>query len=123
MRWQLFPYQAGYTMKNSVSNGVFFQLAARLARYTHNETYAEWAEKVYDWTASVPLLNNKTWNVGDSVQIADDCKHLGNNQWSYNYGNYLMGAAFMQNYVSGFTSLLSMLVSRLQFCKLSWMIH
>ncbi|KAL4914616.1 glycoside hydrolase [Aspergillus aurantiobrunneus] len=98
LRWQLFPYQGGYSMKNSISNGGFFQLAARLARYTTNDTYAEWAQKSWDWSVSSPLVNNKTWNVADSTEINNDCKTQGNNQWSYNYGAYLTGAAFMYNY-------------------------
>jgi mannan endo-1,6-alpha-mannosidase len=100
LRWQMFPYQAGYVIKNSISNGGFFQLAARLARYTHNATYAEWAEKAWDWSVDSLLVNTKTWNVGDTVNINDNCTSLGNLQWSYNYGTYLAGAAYMQSYVS-----------------------
>ncbi|GES64773.1 glycosyl hydrolase [Aspergillus terreus] len=97
LRWQIFPYQAGYNMKNSISNGGLFQLAARLARYTNNQTYADWADKIWDWSASTPLLNNQTWNVADSTDIETGCKTQGNNQWSYNYGTYLTGAAYMYN--------------------------
>jgi mannan endo-1,6-alpha-mannosidase len=100
LRWQLFVYQAGYTMKNSVSNGGFFQLAARLARYTENDEYKTWAEKAWDWSVSSPLVDNKTWVVADSTQNADNCAEAGNIPWTYNYGTYLMGAAFMYNYVS-----------------------
>ncbi|KAL4922943.1 glycoside hydrolase family 76 protein [Aspergillus undulatus] len=98
LRWQLYPYQGGYAMKNSISNGGFFQLAARLARYTLNDTYADWAQKAWDWSVSSPLVNNKTWNVADSTNIDDGCTSQGNNQWSYNYGSYLTGAAYMYNY-------------------------
>ncbi|KAI9041442.1 glycoside hydrolase family 76 protein [Aspergillus affinis] len=98
LRWQIFPYQAGYAMKNSISNGGLFQLAARLARYTDNSTYSDWAEKVWDWSVSSPLVNNKTWNVADSTDIDNGCKTQGNNQWSYNYGAYMMGAAYMYNH-------------------------
>lgn len=101
LRWQLFPYQDGYTMKNSISNGGLFQLAARLARYTNEDKYTKWAEKIWDWSVSSPLVNNKTWNVADSTQMANDCADSGNYQWSYNYGTYLMGAAYMYNFVSG----------------------
>ena len=99
LRWQIWPYEAGYDMKNSISNGGLFQLAARLARYTSNDTYADWAEKIFDWAASTPLLNNETWNVADSTDVGNDCTTQGNNQWSYNYGTFLMGAAYMYNYV------------------------
>lgn len=101
LRWQLFPYQDGYTMKNSVSNGGLFQLAARLARYTNDEKYTKWAEKIWDWSVSSPLVNNKTWNVADSTEMENDCADAGNFQWTYNYGAYLMGAAYMYNFVSG----------------------
>ncbi|KAJ5131792.1 hypothetical protein N7448_005950 [Penicillium atrosanguineum] len=100
LRWQIFVYQAGYTMKNSVSNGGFFQLAARLARYTDDNEYLTWAEKIWDWSVSSPLVNNQTWNVADSTQCADDCANAGNVQWTYNYGAYLMGAAYLYNYTS-----------------------
>lgn len=99
LRWQMFPYQAGYAMKNSISNGGLFQLSARLARYTLNDTYSDWAQEVWDWSVSSPLLNNKTWNVADSTDVDNNCKGQGNNQWSYNYGAYLTGAAYMYNYV------------------------
>ncbi|KKK12175.1 hypothetical protein ARAM_006521 [Aspergillus rambellii] len=98
LRWQLYPYQAGYVMKNSISNGGLFQLASRLARYTNNNTYADWAQKVWDWSVSSPLVNNKTWNVADSTDIDNGCTTQGNDQWSYNYGTYLIGASYMYNY-------------------------
>lgn len=99
LRWQLYAYQAGYSMKNTISNGGLFQLSARLARYTNNQTYAEWAERIWDWMESTPLMSNSTWNVADSTVVGDDCTSQGNNQWSYNYGTMLSGAAYMYAYV------------------------
>ncbi|KAJ5902646.1 Mannan endo-1-6-alpha-mannosidase DCW1 [Penicillium taxi] len=101
MRWQIWPYQSGYTMKNSIANGGLFQLAARLARYTGSTTYSNWAIKIWDWSLSTPLLSNTTWNVADSTNMEDSCSTQGNTQWSYNYGTYLMGAAYMYNYTNG----------------------
>lgn len=49
LRWQIFSFNRGYDYKTIGSNGGFFQLAARLARHTKNETYAEWAVKSWDW--------------------------------------------------------------------------
>lgn len=99
IRWQIWPYQAGYTMKNAISNGGLFELAARLARFTKNETYADWADKIWDWSATTPLLQTKNWYIADSTNNEANCKDSGNNQWTYNYGTYLAGAAFMYNYV------------------------
>ncbi|KAJ5583994.1 uncharacterized protein N7459_003794 [Penicillium hispanicum] len=101
MRWQIWPYEAGYTMKNSIANGGLFQLAARLYRYTGSETYGKWARKLWDWSSGTPLLSNSTWNVADSTESTNGCSTQGNAQWSYNYGTYLMGAAYMYNYTNG----------------------
>lgn len=100
MRWQIWNWEAGFTMKNSISNGGLFQLAARLARYTYNDTYAEWAEKIWNWTIASPLIDTTTWEVGDSVSMGDNCTTVDATRWSYNYGTYLSGAAYMYNYVS-----------------------
>ncbi|KAJ5237059.1 hypothetical protein N7489_007150 [Penicillium chrysogenum] len=101
LRWQIWPYQSGYTMKNSISNGGLFQLSARLARYTGDAIYLQWANKIWDWSVSSPLLSNTTWNVADSAVVGDNCATQGNAQWTYNYGTYLMGAAYMYNYTNG----------------------
>ena len=49
LKWQVFSFNNGYNYKNTVSNGCFFNLAARLAVYTGNQSYADWAEKTWDW--------------------------------------------------------------------------
>ncbi|KAJ5893817.1 Mannan endo-1-6-alpha-mannosidase DCW1 [Penicillium taxi] len=101
MRWQIHSWESGYTLKNSISNGGLFQLAARLARYTGDSLYTEWANKIWNWSANSPLLNNSTWNVADSTEMENDCATQGDTQWSYNYGTYMMGAAYMYNYTNG----------------------
>jgi len=100
LRWQLYPYQAGYAIKNAISNGGLFQLSARLFRYTNNQTYSEWAEKIWDWSASSAILDTKTWTIADSVNVEDKCGSAVNIQWTYNYGPYISGAAYMYNVVS-----------------------
>lgn len=86
----------GYTMKNTISNGGFFQLAARLARYTKNETYADWANKAYDWMAKSPLINAQ-YEVFDAIHFTEtSCDTTsGGAQWSYNVGTLLAGCAFV----------------------------
>ncbi|KAJ5675391.1 hypothetical protein N7462_008288 [Penicillium macrosclerotiorum] len=101
MRWQIWPYQSGYTTKNAISNGGLFQLAARLAYYTHNATYAEWAERIWDWSATTPLLKQKNWNIADSTTCETQCTDHGDWQWTYNYGTYISGAGYMYNYTNG----------------------
>ncbi|BDD54425.1 hypothetical protein MAP00_000044 [Monascus purpureus] len=101
LRWQIWPMQAGYTMKNTISNAGLFQLAARLARWTNDDKYAQWAQKVWDWCMSKGLLNNETWFVADSTSIGDGCSSLGRDQWSYNYAALFTGAAYMYAYTNG----------------------
>lgn len=100
LRWQIWPYQAGYATKNAISNGAFFELSARLARFTNNQTYSDWAEKIWNWSAETPLLNEKTWDIADSTTTEKDCSDHNDFQWSFNYGMYMSGAAYMYNLVS-----------------------
>lgn len=100
LRWQIFTWNKGYDYKNSISNGGFFQLAARLARYTGNDTYAQWAEKTWDWMAGTPLFTTNNYAVYDGANIESNCTNPSKIQWTYNVGTMLMGAANMFNYVS-----------------------
>ena len=100
LRWQIFSFNAGFDYKNSISNGAYFNLASRLARYTGNDTYTKEANKAYDWMSSVGLIDNKTYAIVDgSHDFANDCKIKTNLQWSYNVAIVLHGAANMYNLV------------------------
>ncbi|KAL9102414.1 MAG: hypothetical protein Q9163_002435 [Psora crenata] len=99
-RWQIFTFNKGYDYKNTISNGGFFQLAARLARYTGNETYAQWAEKSYDWILTTQLFTDD-YVIYDGAQVEQNCSTVSKIQWTYNIGVYLMGAANMYNYTNG----------------------
>ncbi|CAI7674824.1 unnamed protein product [Penicillium pancosmium] len=101
LRWQIWPYQNGYEIKNAISNGGLFQLAARLALYTKNETFANWAETIWDWSLTTPLLKKKNWNIADTTNVDADCKDHGDWQWTYNYATYIAGAGYMYNYTEG----------------------
>lgn len=102
LRWQVFPFNNGYDYKNSISNGAFFNLASRLAKYTGNDTYAQWAEKAWDWTASVNLLD-QNYYVYDGSDDTLNCSQVNRIQWTYNAGAYLLGAANMWSYTNGST--------------------
>ncbi|EEB09631.1 mannan endo-1,6-alpha-mannosidase [Schizosaccharomyces japonicus yFS275] len=103
LRWQIYPFNNGYTYKNSITNGLLFQLAARIARFTANDTCAEFAEKVWDWTTTVGFLNESTFTVYDGATTADNCSTLTETQWTYNVGVFLGGAAYLYNYTNGST--------------------
>lgn len=99
LRWQIFQWNSGYDYKNSVSNGALFHLAARLARYTGNDSYVVWAERVWDWMYGVGLLTEQNWwFVYDGVKIANNCSNITKYQWSYNQGLMLAGCAYLYNY-------------------------
>lgn len=100
LRWQIWPYQGGYGIKNAISNGGLFQLAARLALYSKNATFAHWAETIWDWSLTTPLLKGSNWNIADTTSADRDCKDHGDFQWTYNYATYIAGAGYMYNYVS-----------------------
>ncbi|KAL6244780.1 hypothetical protein RBB50_008308 [Rhinocladiella similis] len=98
LRWQVFPSSAGWDYKNSISNGGFFQLAARLARYTGNETYLVWAERVWDWSERIGLVDaDLSVYDGAGIDGGLNCTRLDHTQWSYNIAVYLYGAAVMHN--------------------------
>lgn len=99
LRWQIFQWNSGYDYKNSVSNGALFHLGARLARYTGNDTYVEWAEKVFDWMYGVGLVTEgDSWYVYDGVKVANNCSNVTKYQWTYNQGLMLAGCAYLYNY-------------------------
>lgn len=102
MRWQIFTFNNGFNYKNSVSNGCFFNIAARLARYTANETYSDWASKIFEWEQSVGFINSD-FNVLDGAGNAgtDNCTGINAAQFTYNAGLFMYGAAIMYNYTDG----------------------
>ncbi|CUS10624.1 unnamed protein product [Tuber aestivum] len=100
LRWQIIPLHSGYAYKNTISAGCFFQLGARLARYTGNATYAEWAEKTFDWTYNVGLATPQHRFL-DGAMAPKNCSDINRLQWSYNAGMYMAGAAYMYNFTNG----------------------
>jgi mannan endo-1,6-alpha-mannosidase len=100
LRWQIFTWNSGYDYKNSVSNGCLFHLAARLARYTGNQTFVEWGEKVWDWLFQVQFVYNGTteYRIFDGAYITDNCTGIFQQEWTYNYGLMISGCAYLYNY-------------------------
>ena len=100
LRWQIFPSNNGYGYKNSISNGGFFQISARLARYTGNQTYVDWCEKIWDWMAGVKFID-ANYNVWDGAEIATNCSAVNHVEFSYEPSTLLYGAAMLYNYTNG----------------------
>lgn len=100
LRWQVYPYLTGYDYKNSIANGCFFNIGARLAKYTNNQTYAEHAENIWNWIQSVGLMDSN-YNIYDGAHIGTNCTDINKVQFSYNMAVWLLGAANMYNYTNG----------------------
>lgn len=99
LNWQIFPLNNGYTYKNTISNGCLFNIAARLYKYTGNETYAFWAEKTWEWQLAARLFEIKDggYHFYDGADERDNCTKIEPIQWTYNIGVHLAGAAAMWN--------------------------
>jgi mannan endo-1,6-alpha-mannosidase len=100
LRWQIFTFNNGYNYKNTLSNGNFFLLGARLAQFTGNKTYAEWAEKAFDWSQEVGLVSDE-WLVYDGTDAEAGCQSVNHIVWSATHGAYLEGASILFNTSNG----------------------
>lgn len=98
LRWQIPLSNNGYDYKNSIANAILFNLAARLARYTNNATYAHWADEAFNWTQSVGLID-QNWNIYDGAHVEYNCTDINRAQFSYTAAIFIQGMAFMSNYV------------------------
>ncbi|CAI5756788.1 unnamed protein product [Candida verbasci] len=113
LRWQIFTWNSGYDYKNSISNGCLFHIGARLARYTNNQTeYVAVAEKVWQWMEDVGFLteeDNNNTRILDGAKINDDnntCGKVTDLRWSYTYGVFMAGCAYLYDLTRNDTWLL-----------------
>ncbi|KAJ9148872.1 Mannan endo-1,6-alpha-mannosidase [Pleurostoma richardsiae] len=100
LRWQIFVANNGYNYKNSIAQAIFFNIGSRLARYTGNATYADWAEKAFDWTKSVGYIDD-SYNVYDGGHTDENCTDINKAQFSYTAAALIQGCGFMYNYTNG----------------------
>jgi mannan endo-1,6-alpha-mannosidase len=100
LKWQIFQSNAGYNYKNTVSNGAFFQISARLARYTGNQTYLLWAEKSWDWMNHTGLFD-RDYNVFDGSDDTINCTEVDHTAWTYTPAILMYGSAMLYNYTNG----------------------
>lgn len=94
MKFKITAGEPGYDYKSTIANGLFFQLAARLAALTGDAEALAWAEKTYDWVASIGLIDSE-FNVYDGTDDSTGCGSVNSKQWSYNVGVFLYGSAVM----------------------------
>ncbi|KKA30789.1 hypothetical protein TD95_004364 [Thielaviopsis punctulata] len=95
--WQIYASNPnGLNYKNSVSNGGFFQLAARLARVTGDQMYLDWATKIWDWSAAIGMIGTN-YIVFDGAHASANCTDMNPVSFSYSNSIYMYGAAVMAN--------------------------
>ncbi|KAG8167777.1 hypothetical protein KVR01_003466 [Diaporthe batatas] len=94
----VFALNGGYDYKNSISNGLYFNLAARLARYTGDGSYAQHAAETFEWMLRVGLIDGDSFDVFDGAHAQHDCRDINRAQFSYNVAVLLHGAAFMYDF-------------------------
>lgn len=100
LRWQIYSFNSGYDYKNAISNLGFFQLSSRLARYTGNDTYADWASTTWEWFKGSVLYDADTYAIYDGTSDTTNCTSADHTQWTYNYGAAIGGLAYIYNHVS-----------------------
>lgn len=84
-----------------IANGCFFNIGARLARYTKNQTYADWAEKTWDWMQNVGFMGTDNDALYDGAHVEQNCTDINKAEFSYNNAVFTLGAAHMYNFVGG----------------------
>lgn len=90
----IFSFSSGYAGRGSVTHMNFFLLSARLAAYTDNSTYADWANKVYDWSEEVGLIGPDGQVFAGAIN--GDCTEIDKDQWSVDAAKAAYGAAIME---------------------------
>lgn len=87
----------GWHYKSTIANGLFFQMAARLALHTSSADIKAWAVKSYDWTVSVGLISPDfdVYDGTDDAKGENGCVDVNHNMWSYNVGVFMYGSAVM----------------------------
>ncbi|KAF5019347.1 hypothetical protein F66182_8656 [Fusarium sp. NRRL 66182] len=101
LRWGIVPTFDGYDYISGFSNSLFFNLGARLARFTGNETFAGYAENTWDWLEANELLDTASWVVYDGRYANMNCTENSKALMSASPASLIMGAAFMYNLTDG----------------------
>ncbi|KAI1364352.1 family 76 glycoside hydrolase [Xylaria arbuscula] len=95
LRWQVYRTNNGFDYINTVANACYFNIGARLYRYTDNSTYGELAEKTWDLITRLEYISDE-YDVYDGAHLPD-CTGVNKAQFSYNAAMLLQGAAYMYN--------------------------
>ncbi|KAG8672821.1 hypothetical protein FPOAC2_06229 [Fusarium poae] len=100
LRWQIMPTNVGFTYKQTLSTALFFNLGARIYRWTGSEEVADYVTMAYSWLDERGLIDSKTGAVYDGARVDDNCTTINKFQWSVNAASLSMGLAYLYNTTS-----------------------
>ncbi|KAI0539783.1 family 76 glycoside hydrolase [Xylaria digitata] len=95
LRWQVYRTNNGWDYINTIANACYFNIGARLGRYTANSTYVELASKTWDLMWRLGYIS-KDYDVYDGAH-EPNCTEINKSQFSYNAAMILQGCAYMYN--------------------------
>lgn len=92
-----------YDWKPSDINGVLFNLAARLHRFTGNAAYGDAAGRIWDWMVRVGYLDPKTYAIASGAFVSNNCEFQRRSDYQDTRTNalFLLGPAHMHNSTGG----------------------
>ncbi|XEV02618.1 hypothetical protein FSHL1_007905 [Fusarium sambucinum] len=100
LRWQIMPTNTGFTYKQTLSTALFFNLGARIYRWTGSDEVADYVTMSYSWLDERDLIDRKTGAVYDGAHVDDNCTTINKVQWSVNAASLSMGLAYLYNTTS-----------------------
>ncbi|KAF1930585.1 glycoside hydrolase family 76 protein [Didymella exigua CBS 183.55] len=99
MKWKILEGDGtdGWHYKSTIANGLFFQMATRLALLTSSADIKAWAVKSYNWTVGVGLISPDfdVYDGTDDAKGENGCVDVNHDMWSYNVGVFMYGSAVM----------------------------
>ncbi|TGJ86415.1 hypothetical protein E0Z10_g2357 [Xylaria hypoxylon] len=101
LRWQVYRTNNGWDYINTIANACYFNMGARLARYTDNSTYGELAEKTWDLMWRLGYIS-EDFSVYDGAH-EPNCTSINKAQFSYNAAMIMQGCAYMYNQTNNAT--------------------
>lgn len=85
------------TTSTAISNGCFFNIGARLARYTSNSSYYSWAHDTYNWMKTVAYIDGE-YNVYDGGHVEHNCTDINKAQFSCECFPFICSSNLMTHY-------------------------
>lgn len=83
-----------------MTTGYLFNLGARLARFTGNATYADWANKAWDFMQSSGRIEKDYWINYGHVNAGTNCSDISHYEFGQTTALFAMGAAALYDSVS-----------------------